>query len=366
MSRLDRLAQFYIRKAKEAEAVGRRDEALANYKNAAEVIQKLLDLYPDHPLKKAYLESLKNIKLKLNALQEEIMSEPVGKEEVVQEIETTTKPKVSFDDVVGLEDAKRAIEEAIVFPAKRPDLFPLGWPRGILLFGPPGCGKTLLAAAVANELDAEFIYVDAATIMSKWLGQAEKNVASLFNKAREVASSGKPVIIFIDEVDSLFGTYANEVGGETRMRNQFLKEMDGLQDKGSNLQVYVIGATNKPWKLDEAFVRRFEKRIYVPPPNEEARKRLLLKTLSKVKHEDVDVDTLAKLTEGYSSADIVALVRDAYMRVVRELFEKNGGVGEPRPVTMDDLLWALRRRKPSIKKETLKMYEEWFKAHGAL
>jgi len=354
-----------LKRAREAEASGRRDEALANYKSAAEVIEKLLNLYPDHPLKRVYVESLSNIRAKLKELQDEMMSEAVGEGEEA-EIALASKPKVSFDEIVGLDDAKRAIEEAIVFPSKRPDLFPLGWPRGILLFGPPGCGKTLLAAAVANELDAEFIYVDAAMIMSKWLGQAEKNVAKIFNKAREVAREGRPAIIFIDEVDSLFSPYANEVGGETRMRNQFLKEMDGLQDKGSALQVYVIGATNKPWRLDEAFIRRFEKRIYVPPPDEEARKSLILQALSKVKHEDVDVDSLAKLTEGYSAADIVALIRDAYMRVVRELFEKNGGIGDPRPVTMDDILWALKRRKPSIRKDMLKKYEEWFKLHGAV
>jgi SpoVK/Ycf46/Vps4 family AAA+-type ATPase len=366
MTKLDRLVQVYLKRAREAEVSGRRDEALANYKSAAEVIEKLLNLYPDHPLKKVYLESLGNIKAKLKELQDEMMTEAVGEGEEQNEVGLKAKPKVTFDEIVGLEEAKRAIEEAIVFPSKRPDLFPLGWPRGILLFGPPGCGKTLLAAAVANELDAEFIYVDAAMIMSKWLGQAEKNVAKIFNKAREVASKGRPAIIFIDEVDSLFSPYSNEVGGETRMRNQFLKEMDGLQDKGSNLQVYVIGATNKPWRLDEAFIRRFEKRIYVPPPDEEARKKLILQTLSKIKHEDVDVEVLAKLTEGYSAADIVALIRDAYMRVVRELFEQNGGVGDPRPVTMDDVLWALKRRKPSIKKEMLRRYEEWFKLHGAL
>ena len=366
MTKLDRLVQLYLRRAREAEVNGRRDEALLSYKNAAEVIEKLLSLYPDHPLRKVYLESLDNIRAKLKELQDEMMSEAVGEGEEQGEVGLSARPKVSFDEVVGLEEAKRAIEEAIVFPSKRPDLFPLGWPRGILLFGPPGCGKTLLAAAVANELDAEFMYVDPASIMSKWLGQAEKNVARLFNKAREIASKGKPVIIFIDEVDSLFSSYSHEVGGEVRMRNQFLKEMDGLQDKGNNLQIYVIGATNKPWKLDEAFIRRFEKRIYVPPPDEEARRKLILQTLSKIKHEDVDVETLVKLTEGYSAADIVALIRDAYMRVVRELFEKNGGVGDPRPVTMDDVLWALRRRKPSIRKDMLKRYEEWFKLHGAL
>ncbi len=366
MSRLDKLVHLYITKAREAERQGRKDEAARNYKSAAEVIEKLLSLYPDHPLRKTYEESLEKIRMKLKMLEDEMMSEAVGEGEESQDLGLKQKPKVSMDDVVGLEDAKRAIEEAIVFPTKRPDLFPLGWPRGILLFGPPGCGKTLLAAAIANEIDAEFIYVDAASIMSKWLGQAEKNVANIFKKAREIAKSGRPVIIFIDEVDSLLGTYSNEVGGEIRTRNQFLKEMDGLQDKGENYFVYVIGATNKPWNLDEAFIRRFEKRIYVPPPDERARESLIIKTLAKVKHKDIDVKMLAKMTEGYSAADIVNIIRDAYMRVVRELFEKYGGKGDPRPLTMDDVLWALKRRKPSIRKEMLKKYEEWFRLHGAL
>ncbi len=365
MTKLDKLVQEYIHKAVEAEKNGQKDEAAKNYRSAAELIERLLTLYPDHPLRRAYLESLNRIKMKMKALEEEMMPEAVGGEEE-EDIGLKEKPKISMEDVVGLEDAKRAIEEAIVFPTKRPDLFPLGWPRGILLFGPPGCGKTLLAAAVANEIEGEFIYIDAASIMSKWLGQAEKNVANLFKKAREISKSGKPVIIFIDEVDSLFGTFSNEVGGEVRVRNQFLKEMDGIQDKSNQYFIYVIGATNKPWALDEAFIRRFEKRIYVPPPDEKAREALIIKTLQKVKHSGIDVRELAKLTEGYSASDIVAIIRDAYMRVVRELFEKNGGEGEPRPVTMEDVLWALKRRKPSISPEMLKRYEEWFKSHGAL
>ena len=153
------------------------------------------------------------------------------------------KPNVSWDQVVGLETGKKAIKEAIVYPVERPDLFPLGWPRGILLFGPPGCGKTLLAAAVATEIDAAFVSVDAASVMSKWLGEAEQKVAKLFNQARKTASNGRPAILFIDELDSLIGVHSNEVGGETRVRNQFLKEMDGVMDKGKKLHVYVIGAT---------------------------------------------------------------------------------------------------------------------------
>ncbi len=166
-----------------------------------------------------------------------------------EELVITEKPKVNWDEVVGLDVAKKAVKEAIVYPVQRPDLFPLGWPRGILLFGPPGCGKTLLAAAVATEIDANFYSIDAASIMSKWLGEAEQNVAKLFGSARKSATDGKPAIVFVDELDSLMGAHTNEVGGEIRVRNQFLKEMDGIVDKGKNLHVYVIGATNKPWDL---------------------------------------------------------------------------------------------------------------------
>ncbi len=122
----------------------------------------------------------------------------------------------------------------------------------------------MLAAAVATEIDANFYSIDAASIMSKWLGEAEQNVAKLFGTARKSAIEGKPAIVFVDELDSLMGAHTNEVGGEIRVRNQFLKEMDGIVDKGKNLHVYVIGATNKPWDLDWAFIRRFQKRILVP------------------------------------------------------------------------------------------------------
>ena len=152
-----------------------------------------------------------------------------------EELVMTEKPKVNWAEVVGLDTAKKAVKEAIVYPVQRPDLFPLGWPSGILLFGPPGCGKTLLAAAVATEIDANFYSIDAASIMSKWLGEAEQNVAKLFGSARKSATEGKPAIVFVDELDSLMGNHSNEVGGEIRVKNQFLKEMDGIVDKGKAL-----------------------------------------------------------------------------------------------------------------------------------
>src|SRR4030067_2735977 len=127
-----------------------------------------------------------------------------------EELIVTEKPKVNWEEVVGLDTAKKAIKEAIVYPTQRPDLFPLGWPRGILLFGPPGCGKTLIAAAVATELDATFYSIDAASIMSKWLGEAEQNVAKLFNSTRKSSKEGKAAIVFVDELESLMGQHSNE------------------------------------------------------------------------------------------------------------------------------------------------------------
>ena len=132
-----------------------------------------------------------------------------------EELVMKEKPDVTWDQVIGLDDAKSALRESIVYPTKRPDLFPLGWPKGMLLYGPPGTGKTMLAAATANEMDGYFINVDASSMMSKWLGEAEKNVSKLFAMARHYTEKeDKPVILFVDEVDSLLGTRNSEVGGE--------------------------------------------------------------------------------------------------------------------------------------------------------
>ena len=383
MSGLEELEKIAVRHAQEAVALdrqGKREEAIVAYKKAVDCLLKLVHAYPDHNLTRFFIQRAKTYEMRIRLLEDVWVngrsdygetnygSEQKSQKDPIEDLIIRDPPDVHWNEIVGLEEAKRAIRQAIVYPSLRPDLFPLGWPRGILLFGPPGCGKTLLAAAVANEIKATFISVDAASVMSKWLGEAEKNVAKIFRIARERAKR-MPSIIFIDEVDSLMGTHRLEVGGEMRVRNQFLKEMDGIIDKKKLIHVYVIGSTNKPWRLDGPFIRRFQKRIYVPPPDFHDRLGIFkLYTKDLRLSQDVDLEELARLTEGFSGSDILDVCQSVQLRVNSELFE-SGKIDKealPREITMQDFLEVLRDRKTSIPKEALKAYERWLSRFEAL
>jgi SpoVK/Ycf46/Vps4 family AAA+-type ATPase len=377
MGALEELEITAIKNAQSAVAFdkeGKRDEAINSYQRAIESLIRIVNLQPNYTLNKIYIQRANIYKTRVKALQDVWINNSYKEETTnngsghFEDLILKKPPNVTWDEIIGLDDAKRAIKEAVIYPSLRPDLFPLGWPKGILLFGPPGCGKTLLAAAVSNEIKATFICVDAASIMSKWLGEAERNVARLFNMARRAAKEN-PSIIFIDEVDSLMSVHRVEVGGETRVRNQILKEMDGIIDKKNPVQVYVIGSTNKPWTLDQPFIRRFQKRIYVPPPTKFERKEMFKHLINCLKTSaDVKINKLAELTGGFSGSDILDICQSAQLKVNSELFERGEDHSkiEPRTINMSDFMKILGNRQPSISKDTLILCEKWFNTFKAL
>ncbi|XP_064016934.1 vacuolar protein sorting-associated protein 4B isoform X2 [Pogoniulus pusillus] len=229
------------------------------------------------------------------------------------------RPNVKWSDVAGLEGAKEALKEAVILPIKFPHLFTgkrTPW-RGILLFGPPGTGKSYLAKAVATEANnSTFFSISSSDLVSKWLGESEKLVKNLFQLARE----NKPSIIFIDEIDSLCASRSeNESEGARRIKTEFLVQMQGV---GTNNEgILVLGATNIPWVLDSAIRRRFEKRIYIPLPEEHARAAMFKLHLGSTPNllKEADYRELGRKTDGYSGADISIIVRDALMQPVRKV-----------------------------------------------
>ncbi len=375
---LESIASRYAAEAIRLDSQGAKPLAIQYYQKAVESLLKLVKLYPDYKLNKVYMDRAMAYQQRIKALQEIRVYNEDSNGESKDSVESKAefedlimkeKPNVSWDEVVGLEDAKNALKESIVYPTERPDLFPLGWPRGILLYGPPGNGKTLLAAATASEIRGYFINVDAASMMSKWLGEAEKNVAKLFRMARKLTQKENvPVILFIDEVDSLLGTRSNEIGGEIRVRNQFLTEMDGINSKDTKLQLYVIGATNKPWSLDWAFLRRFQKRIFVGLPNYEARLKMFTQYTALLnKDKNLRFEELAKATENYSASDIRDICQSVQLKVVNELFA-SGKANEAttRSITNKDFEEILQNRKPSVSPEMIKAYQRWTEQFKAL
>ncbi|MEM0037753.1 MAG: CDC48 family AAA ATPase [Zestosphaera sp.] len=264
-------------------------------------------------------------------------------------------PEVRWSDIGGLEDVKQQLQEAVEWPLKAPQVFEnmgVRPPRGILLYGPPGCGKTLLAKAVATESGANFIAIKGPEILSKWVGESEKAIREIFRRARQVA----PAIIFFDEIDSIAparGFRGGDSGVTDRIVNQLLAEMDGIQTLKN---VVVIAATNRADILDPALLRpgRFDRIIFVPPPDKRSRLQILKVHIRKVPlAEDVELEKLAEMTEGFSGADLEALVREAVMLALREKFE-------PRPISMRYFLQALKTIKPSLTRDMLESYQRTY------
>ncbi|VDI47898.1 katanin p60 ATPase-containing subunit A1 [Mytilus galloprovincialis] len=288
---------------------------------------------------------------------------------------------VKWDDIIGLDHAKRLSKEAVVYPIKYPQLFRgiLSPWKGLLLYGPPGTGKTLLAKAIATECHTTFFNISATSIVSKWRGDSEKLVRVLFEMARFYA----PSTIFIDELEAIMSQRGSQGGtseheGSRRMKTELLVQMDGLA-KTDDL-VFLLAASNLPWELDQAMLRRLEKRIIVDLPTLEARKAMFkfhLPSIVMPKEgglellSNVDYDVLAARTEYYSGSDLKLVCKEAAMRPVRKIFdalEKN----EPGElhlrldtITTTDVLKAIERTRPSasINKEK---YTQWQKDYESI
>ncbi|XP_053145066.1 katanin p60 ATPase-containing subunit A-like 2 isoform X3 [Hemicordylus capensis] len=283
-------------------------------------------------------------------------------------------PDVKWDDIIGLDAAKRLVKEAVVYPIRYPQLFTgiLSPWKGLLLYGPPGTGKTLLAKAVATECNTTFFNISASTIVSKWRGDSEKLVRVLFELARYHA----PSTIFLDELESVMSQRGTAPGGEhegsLRMKTELLVQMDGLAR--SDDLVFVLAASNLPWELDCAMLRRLEKRILVGLPNKEAREAMVQHWLPPVSNSggvelrtELNYPLLSQEMEGYSGSDIKLVCKEAAMRPVRKIFSAlenhqpgcgNLPVIRLDMVTTEDFLDVITHTKPSAKNLSQK-YADW-------
>ncbi len=262
------------------------------------------------------------------------------------------KPNVTWDDVGGLQEIKQELKEVVEWPLKHSESFRrlgIKAPRGVLLYGPPGTGKTLLAKAVANEAEANFILVKGPELLSMWVGESEKGIRKIFEKARQAA----PSIIFFDEIDAMAATRGYETGTKTteRMVNQLLTEMDGLEELND---VVIIAATNRPDLLDAALLRpgRFDRIMMAPIPDKESRKKIFeVHTKGMPLSKDVNLTTLTTNTEHYTGSDIAALCREAAMIALRKDIKT-------KEVTMENFKAAMQKVKSSVTEKDVEKYKK--------
>ena len=333
-----------------------------NNNNQQSAISKVLMSNPNLP----QLDESKQAELeeKLKGFDEKMI-------EFIQSEILSSSPDVQWDDIAGLEFAKKTIKEIIIWPMLKPEFFSgiRSPPKGLLLFGPPGTGKTMIAKAIASQSKSMFFNISASSLMSKWIGESEKLVRTLF----ALASFYQPSVVFIDEIDSLLTSRSeNENEASRRIKTEFLVQLDGA---GTNIndRILIIGATNRPQEIDDAFVRRLSKRLYIPLPNKVSRKQLIMRVLEKErknnnKYEinENDIDDIVNRTKGYSGSDLINVCKEAAMMPIRSIEDiTNCQLEHLRGVNKQDFDEALTTVKPSINEKSIEQYMEWNKNFGS-
>jgi transitional endoplasmic reticulum ATPase len=308
------------------------------------VIPEISALKEDEQIPKEVLEKLKVTKEDFDYARR--MVPPSAMREVLVEI-----PKVKWDDVGGLEEVKAALKEAVEWPLKNPESFSrigIRPPRGILLYGPPGCGKTYIVKALANEAGVNLVAVKGPEILTMWVGESERKLRDVFRRAKQVA----PSVILFDEIDSLAPKRGIEMGTRVteQVVSQLLTEMSGIEDMEG---VVVIATTNRPDIIDTALLRpgRFDKLVYVPAPDEKTRLEIFKVHTREMPLKGVNLEKLAKETDGYSGADIEALAREAAMFALREDMKA-------KEITAKHFEKALKKIRPSIADDTTARYQK--------
>ncbi|KAI8346106.1 Fidgetin-like protein 1 in complex with Adp [Mortierella sp. GBAus27b] len=290
-------------------------------------------------------------------------------------MESATAIKVVWDDISGLDHAKKTIKETITWPMLRPDIF-TGLrrpPKGLLLFGPPGTGKTMIGKCIASQSNATFFNISSASLTSKWVGDGEKMVRALF----AVARCHQPAVIFMDEIDSLLTQRSdNDIEASRRIKTEFLVQFDGVGAASAGAtgeeedRILIIGATNRPQEIDEAARRRFQKRLYIPLPEKAGRLGLMTRLLEKQPHNLTpdQIQDICDRTAGYSGSDMTGLCREAALGPVRAI---QGDILEVqldalRPIQHSDFLEALMQVRASVSDRDLDMYRAWDSEYGSM
>ena len=350
--------ELYMTNGKKAKEKGNITLAKRNFMMAGETMMRMAQLSKGK-LKEVRLQRAR----RLVELAENLNKKPAKiskKEETEEEDEDVKKwqsakiPDIKFSDVAGLEDVKKAITIRMINPIKHPDKYKMYGKKtggGVLLYGPPGTGKTMVAKAIANEVGAKFYTVKGSDIVSKWVGESEKNINSLFEEANKQDRS----IIFIDEMDSLIGKRGVDTHNDKRV-NEFLQQIDGFAGRNPNL--LLLGATNRPWDIDSAAMRsgRFSQKIYLPLPDAPARKFMIEKSMKNVPVEkDFDVDKIVAQTENYSGADLEELCDRAKDEPLLKAIETDTVV----LVSNKDFDNVLAVMPPSVTQSEIKLFEDY-------